>query len=645
MLKIFKNNDYLRTTSFFILLIATAIARAENSSSLDLKTQKSFPEPVRPLLFAPDDNQISLTSPQLKWDLSQGQKIDLGSVIYNADAIFMQVKPSGSRSLLVFSWPSVLSASGTLLIKNEKNATLWQTKVSQDDEQSWHKAHADSNFGSEESSSDKIAFLSSPEPFRFCLTESRSGDESLEICSVYYTSQKTADGFHLTEVPQVKKPTVLINDQDIGPRGIINYSGTESIKALIQFAKGATIEFHSKPLQLTMLDVVWSDDKKDNANPSFIFTGQGPKPLGAVTDLEVPPNHFWSATGLGEKVIWQISVPASAPLLRVVGTWNVPFTFIVRFEDLPHDSERIYISERTGTGTYSSSPRIAGYNPKKARLSSKERKVLVSKSRQKYVWVFAAPEKGVRNTAHISLSKSEEPKEKWVAHYQFYRGYSWEASARISGIISTSAGAVPVGELSGGYWAENLGVNNYYFDHQRWGFAARYFKALGTLDAQTGNSSKPTIPVNNLSTFNFDIKYNIVPGIWNRDELYGPILSFENIKVASYGGTFLGFGGYWARTMPKFFDDLFNYLPFLRYRKYLDIELVLYPVAITSAVNAGATYNLNFHGKVFWTQTFYGEAGLGLKGFNFTKSASSSYTSQPVQLNTLYGTLGVGLIF
>jgi hypothetical protein len=79
----------------------------------------------------------------------------------------------------------------------------------------------------------------------------------------------------------------------------------------------------------------------------------------------------------------------------------------------------------------------------------------------------------------------------------------------------------------------------------------------------------------------------------------------------------------------------------MSYPKYVDMEFIMYPMSMTSTVKAGSTFNLNFHGKVFWTPRFYGEAGFGMKRFAYTDSSQGL----DVTLTTLYGTAGLGLIF
>jgi hypothetical protein len=132
-----------------------------------------------------------------------------------------------------------------------------------------------------------------------------------------------------------------------------------------------------------------------------------------------------------------------------------------------------------------------------------------------------------------------------------------------------------------------------------------------------------------------------VRGVWNRDELFGLIASYQTVKFSSVGANLGGVGVYWARTMPRVFADLFELVPILDYSKYVDVEFIYYPMAMGNKTEAGSSYNLNFHGKVFWSKRLYGEAGFGLKQFEFSDLSQSA----GVAFSTAYGTVGIGFIF
>jgi hypothetical protein len=60
-----------------------------------------------------------------------------------------------------------------------------------------------------------------------------------------------------------------------------------------------------------------------------------------------------------------------------------------------------------------------------------------------------------------------------------------------------------------------------------------------------------------------------------------------------------------------------------------------------SNVTLNSPMSLNFHGKVLWTESIFGEAGFGMKRYGF----SDSVLNQKAELNTFYGTVGLGINF
>ncbi len=148
------------------------------------------------------------------------------------------------------------------------------------------------------------------------------------------------------------------------------------------------------------------------------------------------------------------------------------------------------------------------------------------------------------------------------------------------------------------------------------------------------------------SVLNIDLKYHLLPGLWHRDELVGITLSTERISISGLTVMLMGSGVYWARTMPKIFDDLFNLLPLMEYPKYVDMEFIYYPISLTSGTDGGLSFCLNFHGRVFWTERFYGELGFGLRNYQFvTPSQTRPGETAKISLLTSYGTAGLGFIF
>ena len=634
-------SSWVHTASILISFFVAVAAYGKPSSSTY----------TRPLLFAPEDNNIFLTSPQLKWDL-EGDRLSFGGIAFDGKAIKFIANTNDNVFNLGFGWPNNLGYDGKIQIR-VAGKVVWEKSVDSSDVSSWRnqlktnpkiKPLIGTNFGvTRNTVSDFEAFKNNPEA-QACFVRKNSETEWLDACSALM--QVTAlpnKTIQLTHTTRPEKPTVQVFGEDLGTRGLANFPGDKPVQFKSIFSDGSTLSFAIAIPHLRMLDVVWKGEQA-TGKEFLVFTGQGAKPLGEVKNLVVPPDHFWSATGLDEEVIWQTTIPKHSPLLRVIAPFNIPFTYIVQFTDLPDETDRIFISSRTGAGTYARTPKIFGVIPSQAKLSSKEKSVRKS-SPNEFEWKFLAPKKGERNKARISLFKMENGKEKeWVAHYQLYRGYPFQAALRLTGLSTEKLETAIVGEASFTYFPDTIFLNSYLLDYHRWGFSFRYFNILTPLEInQIDEDTQVSTPVQlkPFNTVNADFRYNINPGLWNRDELFGPIFSYGTVSIVDYRGQFAGIGAFWARTMPRFIDKLFNINPLFRYPKYVDVEFIYYPVGLGGVLQS-KTWFLNFSGRVFWTKRFFGEGGFGYKSFSFSPRDEDL---SALNFGMGYGTAGLGLTF
>ncbi len=647
------------TSILTVFIIANAmLAWPQNSAfavsaSSDLDEQKNY---SRPLLFSPEDNKINLMAPQIKWDFDQN-KINLGGVVLDGAAINVtldqiprETTPRKFREYLrstplvtnlSFAWPEILTKDGRLEIYSQTGQLLFSQRVDSEKRASFKRffrapekklldEHSKSNFGILDVDLLKMPFLAGNSVFRACISEIHSPVEKIRICTGFNRVIATDGKLSLQPEPSSATPTVFIGNSEIGPSGAVNFQKENAIQVRVRFSSGAIVDFSSRPLTLKLLDVVASNDES-----RIILKGQGEKPLGNVRTLQVPPNHFWSATGTREEPIWQVIVTRDNPTVRVQGAWNIPFTYLVRFDRVPKEADRVFLNTHAGSGTYSSNPELFLSTPAKTSLISHEASV-TPRGENRYAWTFNAPQKGERNKARVLVQNTDNPDESWVAHYQLFRGYPWELSARLTGIVDSTLQLNLIAEGAAAYWFETLGRwQSSTFSKHRWGLSTRYFRSLSDFSVSEDTPSQP------FRVLNFDVKYNITPGIWNRDELFGLTWCNQVISLGGFHANLSGVGAYWARTMPKVFDDLFNIFWFFRYPKYVDMEFLYFPLSLTSDTTAGATYNLNFHGKVFWSKTLYGEAGFGIKQFDFIDVP----TQNQITIGTAYGTVGLGFIF
>jgi hypothetical protein len=199
--------------------------------------------------------------------------------------------------------------------------------------------------------------------------------------------------------------------------------------------------------------------------------------------------------------------------------------------------------------------------------------------------------------------------------------------------ISTATQFVTLGEVSYNKWFEDFGTKPGSLLYQRIGIGLTYFKSFSEIEIDdAGNKSS-------LQATNFALKYRLTPGLWNWDESWGALIAYQQLKYKQIDTPLAGVGFFWARSMPKVFDSVFNLVPFFRYPKWVDLDFIYYPSSLDSKVKTKGSTVLNFHGKILWTKRFYGEAGFGYKSFSVQNADFGT------ELKSLYLTLGLGLNF
>jgi len=293
----------------------------------------------------------------------------------------------------------------------------------------------------------------------------------------------------------------------------------------------------------------------------------------------------------------------------------------------------------TPKGTYRDGVALRGRKRPEAVVTSTEHEALPLGEAEFFRWRFQALQPAQMNRSHLLIQDGDKV---YKAYYEMYKGYANELSARSSMVISTQ-GLILMGEATYNRWFEDLlGWDSYHLTKQRWGLSGRYFQNFTQF--KTGD-----FETRSLQVLNFDLKYRFTPGLWTRDESHGVIVSYQSldvdVEVTDFRAPMAGFGWFWARSMPRVFDEIFNQLPFLNYPKWVDMEFIWYGGNMDSANKLGFNFALNFHGQVLWKDNFFGEAGFGIKRYDFIDKNNPYQANLGYSLNTLYGTVGLGLKF
>jgi hypothetical protein len=617
---------------------------------------------------------------------------------YELDFGFETTRRLGSVYVISFRWPTDFVDSGVIEILDDSAQSLWRRKVSGQDTSDWKTLlaeqadkelfernrselekrlreeksaevlaeirrkltlvrprqlsplHQRTQFGLAHKGFFEIPITQITTPFRFCLSSDESNGR-LALCSKRYTFQRTAGRYVLKAVSKKSTPQVLVNDKPVTLKGTAIFLENDvPIKFAAQLEGGSYFEFVSNPKEIHLVDIA-----RDETSGRINIIGYGDAPMGKIKESFFADSVHWGFLNFTPTIgdlrkFWRGSVTESASYLYLRGEGGAPFRQAFEFENLPTQKARIVLSDKTTKSTYSSTVWVEGKVDPEIKVSASDTET-ERVSPTEFRWNFPAPERGTYNKGFLEV---HEDKNKWLAEYEIYRGYPAELSVRLSGVLDADLNMVLLGELAGQYWFESLlGLENYWLSRQRWGIAAKYFEAfVGTNEDLRG-----------FAVGNVDLKYRFSPGVWARDPTVGAIVSFLNIDytvsldVATIGDPVyqdttyhvpaLGGGVFWARSMPKPIDDFFNLVPFMRYPKWVDWEVILYPMTLREGQTSNFMFAMNFHGKVQWKKNFFGEAGFGIKNYSFGDVRSSHGPKQLADAGVIigYGTVGLGLNF
>lgn len=214
-----------------------------------------------------------------------------------------------------------------------------------------------------------------------------------------------------------------------------------------------------------------------------------------------------------------------------------------------------------------------------------------------------------------------------------------QSSLHLSGLISNESSTALVPEIRSEYWPEKIfGWNNYYLSKNRWGMDAGFKKIFPHLAVK--NSSGTSSIDTSISSAMVNLKYNFIPGVWEKDDIIGAIASYEFLHFGAFDVPKIGAGIYWSRSMPGFLDNAYNLFPWFRHPKWMKIDFKKYWSA-KSKYSLSSDYSANFSNKIFWSEKIFGELDLGANRYYFIRKADQKGAT----LNTYSITLGFGIQF
>lgn len=618
---------------------------------------------------------------ELDYDLTSQSELRLGDIIIGAKSFQIKVGTLDEinalaapyageeerRSVaLLIKWPLPLIPEGYVEAIGQSGRVLWQTEILKADVEAWAavtgemRARMQGNVKSEELDANPILssvwifrdflnrapeLIETQENFRLCIARQTARGQS-RLCSTYMGLKEKNRKWVVEDIPQPEKPARIISFQKQSPlksRRRIKTKGP--VQFLAELSNGFIYEFVSRPPRVEIVELV----KGDKENVKIVGFGQEPsnphRVLNPIEESFIVRTFKWQETIGDFRLFWEVDVPKETTTLYFPGPSGGLFKQVFDIKRLPRESSRPFVDYRTPDSTYIDGAKIFGMRANDTSLSSDESSVSPVGDRQDlFLWYFKAEKRGDLNRSHLGVQDGDQI---FKAYFEMFKGYPRELSFRSSAVLGSGGKLLLNAEAAFNYWFEDLLTwSDATLSRQRWGVSAKYFQSATPV--QISNTIAP------MKTLTFDLKYRLRPGLWGRDESWGLLLGLNDFGYDIFQTKMLGLGFFWARSMPRLFDDFMNKFPFMQYPKWVDLEFIYYPVLISSpgmSLNGLPVYSgnwaLNFHGKVMWTKSFFGEAGFGVRNVDMNREVSSTLFVRRLrfQFASVYTTVGIGYQF
>lgn len=633
-----------------------------------------------PLRFSVIDDGVVQLPLELDYDLTAQSELRLGDLFIGPETFKIRVGTMDELSaiaapyasaeerrnlMLMLQWPLPLLPEGFVEAIGQSGRAIWQAEITAADIQSWAQSNADlrlrmgSNVKKDALDLDPVLsstwvfrdiftkaaeLVESPENFRLCISRQTPSGQS-RLCSPYMSLRNKNRKWVLEVLPEPVKPARVISFQKQSPlksRRRIKTRG--AVQFLAELSNGYIYEFVTRLPRVEIVELV----EGEKENMKIVGFGQAPsmthRILNPLEESFIVRTFKWQETIGDFRRFWEVDIPRTTKEVYFPGPSGGLFKQVFNISRLPREGARPYIDYHTPDSTYVDGAKIFGVQAKETTLSSTELQVNpTGETPDTFLWNFKAEKRGELNRAHLVV---QDGKQTFKTYYEMFKGYPRELSFRSSAILGSSGNILATGEVAFNYWYEDLfGWSDPTFSRHRWGSSVKYFQSLTPLKI-----SKTSATMTNIT---FDLKYRFNPGLWGRDESWGAILGYNDLKYDLFKSQMVGGGVFWARSMPRLFDDLLNRLSFFRYPKWVDLEFIYYPVAMNKDVStlnqlpsSGGNFSLNFHGKVMWKKSFFGEAGFGLRTLDVNQEVDSAFIKRlRFQFASLYGTVGLGYQF
>lgn len=647
-----------------VSLMISGVAFGQSSASKKNLTMRNMDYPISTYFDWAQDGSVLLPM-EFEYDLTvdQGMTLKVGPVTLNENTFFFQLgkltqllptargrlgDEAATEAFLV-RWPDGLFKLGTLEMISRSGQTVWKYEITQADLDAWNEKIKKwstglgknartlalrSQFGLVNPKEKGAPFDTLDEGFRFCLIQGKDPYVS-RLCSDRYIVRTEKKQKGLARDSAVTPTRVLLqNEEAPGSGQLVINSDVKTVQFYADLASGISYEFTTLSPKLNIADI--SETKNANVMRVLgwdVFPFNQHRVIRKENYSKLTKALGFQSTIKDERQFWEAALKVDRPVFYFPGSGGGVFRQRFDLGKVPPSVSRAYLHKDTPKGTYSSSITLRGRKNATVTVDSKEFSVKQDpKDKTLFEWDFKSPEQGEIGYSYFDIGFQEK---NYRSYFEMYRAFANELSGRFTGVYQDGTLLYLV-EGAYNHWFESLlGWDNYWVSRHRWGLSAKYFKSLNQVPVDTAGTTAA------LETTVVDMKYRLTPGMWTRDETIGAIASYQDFKFGDLATPMIGVGAFWARSMPAVFDRLFNYLPLMEYPKWVDMEFIYYTTPLKSKITLTQSYALNFHGQVLWRKSIFGEAGFGMKRYAF----SDLSTNRKAELNTFYGTLGLGIKF
>lgn len=653
----------------------------------DLKPLES-PEFRVPLWFDVVGDGVIVPPLELGYDLesSDGESLQMGPLKFSTEQFYISMVPLGSlnprlgrlpkglrnQQIFVLRWPDFMFEEGLLELIDRSGRVVWSQNIRKEERDFWKdelrslrelllqsqvpQAIIDrmplfkTQWGGRDIFLNNKQLKSYQGQGRFCLSNT-APEGYTRLCTNPYLVEATDRGLRILNlIVSPQPPRVIVMNR----QGKLADSIPVQLGKLVQFyaeiKSGASYEFAAIPKKFKIIELVESAENPEKVK--VVIEGQKPlqesKPLHTVDFSALTEFFKWQQTIGDLRELWETAVDRVDPSFYIPGQGGGAFRQRFEISRLPREVLRPYLFTKSPKGTYRNEVSLLVKRHPKVPIKTTQNSISQYNKKDPSVslWRYKSAEKGEWNKSYLLV---EDGPEVFKVYREMYRGYSTEASARLTGIIGSNNNFILMGELALNHWFDDLfGWMNYTWSRQRWGVSMKSFRSFTPLRLPKGSDFTSTT----LEQTTIDLKYRLTPGLWNRDKSWGVMLGAQSLRYDRFNLNMAGLGFFWARSMPKLFDDIFNKLEVLRYPKWVDLEFIYFPGTLTadSKINNPplglGTWSLNFHGKVLWGKALFGEAGFGIKNIDLNQEfRDPALTRLNLRFFSLYGTAGIGYSF